>query len=146
MAELPDPYCDAVLVGSIPVATVYETDRVWAFHHPRPSFDPVHIVLIPKEHVDSLVTLRSRDVDLQLEVLHALSVLGEEVVRAHGECQMHVNLGHYLHSGHLHIHVTSDPRIRTFPPDGDDDAHSHRWATEGARGWAEYWRAHSPRA
>src|SRR5207249_5465883 len=96
MAELPDPYCDAVLVGSIPVATVYETDRVWAFHHPRPSFDPVHIVLIPKEHVDSLVTLRSRDVDLQLEVLHALSVLGEEVVRAHGECQMHVNLGHYL--------------------------------------------------
>src|SRR5207249_11380178 len=102
---------DAVLVGSIPVATVYETDRVWAFHHPHPSFDPVHIVLIPKEHVDSLVTLPSHDVDLQLEVLRALSVIGEEVVRAYGECQMHVNLGRYLHSGHLHIHVDVGPHV-----------------------------------
>ena len=94
--------------------------------------------------MDSLVTLPSHDVDLQLEVLRALSVIGEEVVRAYGECQMHVNLGRYLHSGHLHIHVTSDQRIRTFPP--DEDAPSHRWTTEGARGWAEYWRERSPRA
>jgi histidine triad (HIT) family protein len=49
-----DFYCDSVLSGRVPVRLVAETDRVLAFHHTSPAWD-THIVVIPKQHVRSLV-------------------------------------------------------------------------------------------
>ena len=53
-----DFYCDRVLNGRTPVDVVAETENVLAFHHTRP-FWPVHIVVIPKRHIPSLVDLGS---------------------------------------------------------------------------------------
>ena len=51
-----DFYCDEALSGRTPVEVVVETDDVLAFRHTRP-FWPVHIVVVPKRHVPSLVDL-----------------------------------------------------------------------------------------
>ena len=51
-----DFYCDEVLSGRTEVRVVRETDNVLAYHHTRP-FWPVHIVVIPKRHISSLLTI-----------------------------------------------------------------------------------------
>ena len=51
-----DFYCDMVFSGLVTVEVVAETDTVLAFHHTRPSF-AVHIVIVPKRHIPSLVEL-----------------------------------------------------------------------------------------
>ena len=51
-----DFYCDEVLSGRTAVRVVAETEEVLAYHHTRP-FWPVHIVVIPKRHVPSLIDL-----------------------------------------------------------------------------------------
>ncbi|WP_408630862.1 HIT domain-containing protein [Micromonospora coriariae] len=49
-----DFYCEEALSGRTKVTVVAETEEVLAFEHTRP-FWPVHIVVMPKRHVPSLV-------------------------------------------------------------------------------------------
>jgi histidine triad (HIT) family protein len=58
-----DFYCDEVLSGRTAVNKVVETANALAFHHTRP-FYPVHVVVIPKHHVSSLLALGGDDNDL----------------------------------------------------------------------------------
>ncbi len=73
--EYPDPYCDEILPGRLLVETVHETPRVWAFHHPKPELAPVQIVVIPKEHIDSVATITHHDPDLVKEMMEVLSLV-----------------------------------------------------------------------
>lgn len=45
--------------GEIPAKKVYEDEHVFAFHDIRP-LAPVHVLVIPKEHVDSMAQLEPR--------------------------------------------------------------------------------------
>jgi histidine triad (HIT) family protein len=45
-----------IVRGEIPAKKVYEDDHVLAFHDIRP-LAPVHILVIPKEHIDSMAHL-----------------------------------------------------------------------------------------
>lgn len=136
--DFPDPYCDEILPGRIRVATVHETERVWAFHHPKPEFDPVQIVVIPKEHIDSLATISEHDPELIKEMMDVLSLVARQVAAEHGACQVHCNLGEYQHAQHLHWQVLKDDRMWDFPP--IETAPKHRWNTETAQLWHAYWR------
>jgi histidine triad (HIT) family protein len=49
-----DWYCKDVLSHNLEVRTVWEDDRVLAFHHPVPQAE-IHVVIIPKAHVLSLL-------------------------------------------------------------------------------------------
>jgi histidine triad (HIT) family protein len=105
MAE--DFYCDEALSGRTPVNKVLETENVLAFHHTRP-FYPVHIVVIPKQHIGSLLTLE--DDSLLLELLAAVRQIADQVVKEFGACRVLTNLGNYQDSKHLHWHVAfGDP-------------------------------------
>jgi histidine triad (HIT) family protein len=55
-----DWYCEDVLSGVIEVSVVYEDDHVIAFHHPRPT-DEVHVVVIPKVHIRSIMEPEALD-------------------------------------------------------------------------------------
>ena len=102
MAE--DFYCDEVLSGKTTVKKVLETDNVLAYHHTRP-FWPVHVVVIPKRHIDSLLTLEAGDGVLLLENIDVVKRVAAQVVAEHGSCQVLTNLGEYQDSKHLHWHV-----------------------------------------
>lgn len=101
-----DFYCDEALSGRTPVRKVVETDNVLAFHHTRPSY-PVHVVVIPKRHIASLLTLEKEDDDLLLELLEIVRLVAAQVVKEHGACRVLTNLGEYQDSKHLHWHVAA---------------------------------------
>jgi histidine triad (HIT) family protein len=97
-----DFYCDEVLSGRTPVRIVRETDNVLAYHHTRP-FWPAHIVVIPKRHVSSLLTLD--DDALLVELIGVVREVAEGLLAEHGACRVVTNLGKYQESKHLHWHV-----------------------------------------
>ena len=105
-----DFYCDEVLSGKSTVQTVRETANVLAFRHTRPSY-PVHIVVIPKRHIASLIALTAEDDDLLLEMLGIIREIAAQVLADNGACRVITNLGEYQDSKHLHWHVISGDRL-----------------------------------
>lgn len=106
-----DFYCDEVLSGLTPVRKVFETAEVLAFHHTRP-FYPVHIVAIPKRHIESLLTLAETDDQLLLELFSVIRQVASQIVEEQGACRVITNLGEYQDSGHLHWHIAAGPPLR----------------------------------
>jgi histidine triad (HIT) family protein len=104
-----DFYCEQVLSGKIEVEKVLETDRVLAYHHTRP-FWATHIVVIPKFHVSSLLTIE--DDTLLIELLDTVKKVAAQVVEAKGAARVLTNLGSYQDSKHLHFHVNSGDELR----------------------------------
>jgi histidine triad (HIT) family protein len=96
--------------GEIPSRKAYEDDEVIAFHDINPAA-PVHLLLVPKVHVDSLVTT-GPDHEALLGKLIALAprlakeqgcVNGFRVVINNGP-----DGGQEVY--HLHIHILGGPR------------------------------------
>lgn len=110
-----DFYCDEVLSGRTPVRVVLETDEVLAFHHTRP-FWPVHLVVVPKAHVPSLIDLGDADEVLLHQVLAVVRRVADQVTREHGACRVSTNLGGYQDSKHLHFHLSAGPPFGQQPP------------------------------
>lgn len=102
-----DFYCDQVLNGKIAVSAVVETDHVLAFHHTRP-FWPVHIVVIPKQHVPSLLDAGE---SLLLEIMAIIQQVARTVTAEHGACFVLTNIGDYQSSKHLHWHVAFGEKL-----------------------------------
>src|SRR5437762_211603 len=106
-----DFYCDEALSGRTPIDVVLETDDVLAFHHTRP-FWPVHIVVVPKRHIGSLLTLEAADQSLLLEMIAVIKQIAAQMVAEHGACRVLTNLGAYQDSKHLHWHVNAGEPLR----------------------------------
>ena len=106
-----DFYCDVALKGLVPLRKEYESAQVLAYHHTRP-FWPVHIVVIPKKHIDSFVTLTADDMPIFLEMVEVMKQLAARVSAEHGAARILTNLGRYQDSKHLHFHVSSGEPLR----------------------------------
>lgn len=105
-----DFYCDEVLSGKTQVEKVLETDNVLAYHHTRP-FWPTHIVVIPKTHVGSLLTIN--DNELLIELIDVVKQVAAGVVTEKGAARVLTNLGDYQDSKHLHFHIYSGEQNRS---------------------------------
>lgn len=105
-----DFYCDEVLSGKTPVDKVLETDNVLAYYHTRPFWE-THIVVIPKIHVASLVTID--DDSLLIELLDVVKRVAARVLEDKGAARVLTNLGQYQDSKHLHFHVNSGNEVPT---------------------------------
>ena len=106
-----DFYCDIVLSGKIEVDKVHETENVLAYHHTRP-FWQTHIVVVPKRHIASLLTLESSDNALFLELFEVIKKVADSLVAEKGAARVLTNLGEYQDSKHLHFHVYSGDRVQ----------------------------------
>ena len=103
-----DFYCEEVLSGKTQVKKVFESENVLAYHHTRPFWE-THIVVIPKTHVDSLLTVQKELLD---ELLDAVKTVASLVLGEKGAARVLTNLGDYQDSKHLHFHVNSGEQIR----------------------------------
>lgn len=110
-----DFYCDFVFSGKVVVERVVETERVLAFKHTRPFWE-THIVVVPKRHVASLLTILPEDERLLIEVLEVVNKVATETVERTGAARVITNLGRYQESKHLHFHVCSGEKIRPDQP------------------------------
>ncbi len=106
-----DFYCDEVLSGRTQVNRVLETESVLAYHHTRPYW-PVHVVVIPKRHVASLLALETSDDALLVELLGVVRQVAAGIVAEHGACRVLTNLGRYQDSKHLHWHVSTGAPLK----------------------------------
>jgi histidine triad (HIT) family protein len=105
-----DFYCNEVLSGNVEIEKVWETENVLAYHHTRPSYK-VHIVVIPKKHISSLLTITEDDHELLLELLLVVKKIANDIVSENGACKIITNLGEYQDSKHLHWHLIYGGKI-----------------------------------
>lgn len=105
-----DFYCEQVLSGRTSVQKVRETENVLAFHHTDPFWE-THIVVIPKKHISSLLTLEESDENLMLEIMEVIRSVSADVMAEKGAVRVLTNLGDYQDSKHLHFHINSGNQI-----------------------------------
>lgn len=107
MSETGDFYCEFVFSGRIEVNIVRESERVLAFHHTRPSY-PLHIVIVPKAHIPSLLDVE--DFSLVQEIFQFAQLIIAELGLQGTNFRILTNGGTFQDSKHLHFHlISSDP-------------------------------------
>src|SRR5258705_11015519 len=99
-----DFYCDEVLSGKTVVEKVRENENVLGFRHTRPFWE-THIVVIPKKHISSLLTVEESDEALVLEIMEVIRSVAADVMAEKGAVRVLTNLGEYQDSKHLHFHI-----------------------------------------
>jgi histidine triad (HIT) family protein len=70
-------YCGKMLKGILDVPVYFENERVFAFHHINPLWEN-HVVLLPRKHIKSLLTLEEAVNDLLLELLRTAKMIAED--------------------------------------------------------------------
>lgn len=89
---------------AIPVKRLRETDTLLAFYHPKPSY-PLHILLVPKRAIGSLMDLSSNDMDFYTDLVKTVqSLVSDFDLEARGY-RVVVNGGEYQEVGQLHFHL-----------------------------------------
>ena len=99
-----DFYCDEILTGRIPIQKVIETENVLAYHHTKPQW-PVHIVIIPKFHIESFLDISTEKTEMVSEMLSVLQEVIKNVMEEHSGCRLTTNFGNCQQTKHLHWHV-----------------------------------------
>jgi histidine triad (HIT) family protein len=107
-----DPNCIfcKIVAGQIPAKKVYEDDQMIAFHDIHP-WAPVHILIIPKQHVPSMVEVGEADAPLLGRMMAISPRLMRELGVTNGFRHV-VNTGRdgMQEVAHLHLHVMGGPR------------------------------------
>ena len=107
-----DPHClfCKIVAGQIPAKKAYEDDELLAFHDINP-WAPVHVLIIPKQHVATLADVRPEHEALLGRMLAAAPRLMSELGVSNGFRTL-INTG--SDGGqevyHLHMHVMGGPR------------------------------------
>ncbi len=97
--------------GEIPSRKVYEDDEVFAFHDINP-VAPVHFMMIPKLHLDSLAQAEEVHSALLGRMLVLASRLAREQGLEHGfRTVINTGKGGGQEVFHLHIHVIGGGNI-----------------------------------
>ena len=76
-----DFYCGKILSGLLDVPVCFENERVFAFHHTNPIWEN-HVVLLPRKHTESLLTLEEACERYKLSIEEFLS--WQRLIDAHG--------------------------------------------------------------
>lgn len=102
-----------IIAGEIPGQFVYQDDQVVAFRDINP-VAPVHVLVVPRAHIESLGTLQPNDTEIAGRLLQASA----QVARLEGIDQrgfrVSANTGADAdnHVAHLHLHVLGGHRLR----------------------------------
>jgi histidine triad (HIT) family protein len=98
-----------IVRGEIPSKKVYEDEEIFAFHDINP-IAPVHFMIVPKQHIPSLV-----EADLSHQaVLGRILVKAGELARSQGATdgfRTLINTGRVGQQEvyHLHVHILGGP-------------------------------------
>jgi len=95
-----------IVKGELPAKVVYEDDLVMAFHDINPQA-PVHILVIPKEHIPTLNDLEERHKELIGHIFLVIGKIAKELGIAESGYRVIVNCnrdgGQEVY--HLHYHL-----------------------------------------
>jgi histidine triad (HIT) family protein len=99
-----------IAAGQIPAKKVYEDDEIVVFHDIHP-WAPVHILMVPKQHIASMADVSAEHAPL----LGRMMALSPRLMRELGVSNGFRHLINTGHDGgqevmHLHMHVIGGPR------------------------------------
>jgi len=107
-----DPNClfCKIIAGQIPAKKVYEDDHLIAFHDIHP-WAPVHILVVPKLHIASMVDVGPEQTELLGRMMAVTPGLMKELGVTNGFRHV-INTGHDGRQEvmHVHLHVMGGPR------------------------------------
>lgn len=95
-------FCD-IAAGDVPATIVFEDDATLAFLDLRPLF-PGHVLVVPKEHIETLAELPSKAIAPFFESVQKLAVAVEAAMDAKGTF-VAINNKVSQSVPHLHAHV-----------------------------------------
>ncbi|MDT8370936.1 MAG: histidine triad nucleotide-binding protein [Gammaproteobacteria bacterium] len=103
-----------IIAGEIPSSNVYENDKIFAFKDINPKAS-VHILVIPKRHIDSLDHLDQSQQDL----MGYMTLKLPEIARSQGlnnGFRTIINTGPDggQEVGHLHFHILGGSKMPGF--------------------------------
>ena len=91
----------------LPIRRRYESRRIVAFDHPRPSY-PVHILIVPKKAIRGFEELGKADLPVIADTFAAAQLLIEDLELADRGYRLIVNGGVYQDVKQLHFHLISE--------------------------------------
>jgi histidine triad (HIT) family protein len=105
-----------IVRGEIPARIVYQDDEVVAFEDINPQA-PVHILVIPKEHIPSLNEVPAgREALLGSLLMKARAIAAGKGIAADGfRCVLNTGKDSGQEVFHIHVHVLGGRRM-TWPP------------------------------
>lgn len=105
-----------IVAGDIPSAKVYEDDKVLAFRDIEPQA-PVHILIIPKEHIASANELNEENASIVGHIFAVAAKIAKEEGIAEGGYRIVNNCGEDGGQTvkHLHFHMLGG-RSLAWPP------------------------------
>ena len=101
-----------IVKGEIPCTKVYEDDQVLAFDDIQP-MAPVHVIVIPKKHISTLLDIDSRNISLAGDLISA----AQKVARIKGidEKGFRIAINCNDEGGqvvfHLHMHILGGRKL-----------------------------------
>jgi histidine triad (HIT) family protein len=100
-----------IVARESPADIVYEDDAVLAFTDLYPKA-PVHLLIVPKRHIESLALLTAEDTEVMGRCIQAARILGEQTGFAQRGYRVSCNTG--PEGGqivyHVHFHFTAGRR------------------------------------
>ncbi len=101
-----------IIEGEVPADIVYQDEHVVAIRDINPAA-PVHILVIPRKPVPSLVHLEEGDVELAGRLLLAVRAIAEQEGIAEDGFRLTVNTGEQGGQTvpHLHLHILAGKRF-----------------------------------
>jgi histidine triad (HIT) family protein len=104
---------DQIVAGKIPADKVYEDETVLAFNDLHPKA-PVHVLIIPKKHINSMAEIEAGDVQLVGHMMEAANIVARKM-GIPGAYKLVINTGESAGQVvmHLHMHLLGGKKINT---------------------------------
>jgi len=103
-----------IIAGDIPSDTIYEDEQVLVFKDVNPKAD-VHLLMIPKKHIDSLNEVSTSDDTIMTHMMHLLPTLAKEQGLNDGfRTIINTGKGGGQVVFHLHIHLLGGSNLPGF--------------------------------
>ena len=109
-----------IVAGSIPSDRVLETELCYAFRDIKPAA-PVHVLVVPKAHLDSAADLDGTQAELLVDLMGAVNRVAAQEGIADSGYRVVTNVGEDAGQlvRHLHFHVIGGRGLR-WPPKGSE--------------------------
>ncbi|PIZ29749.1 MAG: histidine triad nucleotide-binding protein [Alphaproteobacteria bacterium CG_4_10_14_0_8_um_filter_53_9] len=105
-----------ILRKEIPANIVYEDDKALAFWDIAPKA-PVHIIIIPKQHLACLRCMETSDANLMAHLLHVANIVAEKLDVKESGYRLITNAGQGAGQEvpHLHFHLLASKKGEHLP-------------------------------
>lgn len=115
MTEADCIFCD-IAAGGVPADKLFEDDQAVAFRDNNPQA-PNHVLIVPKEHLESLNDASQGDEALLGHLLRLASKIANQLGIAESGFRTVINTGEESGQSvmHLHVHLLGG-RAMTWPP------------------------------